>query len=101
MRAAPPLPDSAAPVFRRRVFYIPGYDPFHPRRYRELYRREGAAQAALSGYRLHQRKAASPYGWQVTAEPGFAHHSQQDIRRRLNDRGQGVLHKFTQTLAGG
>ena len=68
MRVAPPLPDSAAPVFRRRVFYIPGYDPFHPRRYRELYRREGAAQAALSGYRLHQRKAASPYGWQVTAE---------------------------------
>ena len=68
MRDAPLLLESAAPVFRRRVFYIPGYDPFHPRRYRELYRREGAAQAALSGYRLHQRKAASPYGWQVTAE---------------------------------
>ena len=37
-------------VFRRRVFYIPGYDPFHPRRYRELYRSEGAQQAGISGY---------------------------------------------------
>ena len=39
-------------VRRRRVFYIPGYDPFPPRRYRELYRREGAAQAAVSGYEI-------------------------------------------------
>ena len=38
--------------FRRRVFYIPGYDPIHPRRYRELYRKEGQAQAAISGYGL-------------------------------------------------
>ena len=36
----------AEAVFRRRVFYIPGYDPVHPRRYRELYRKEGADQAA-------------------------------------------------------
>ncbi len=27
-------------VKTRRVFYIPGYDPIHPRRYRELYRKE-------------------------------------------------------------
>ncbi len=39
-------------VRRRRVFYIPGYDPFHPRRYRELYRKEAAAQAAVSGYTI-------------------------------------------------
>jgi hypothetical protein len=39
-------------VRRRRVFYIPGYDPFPPRRYRELYRREGAEQAAISGYEI-------------------------------------------------
>ena len=39
-------------VARRRVFYIPGYDPTHPRRYRELYRKEGAAQAAISGYEM-------------------------------------------------
>ena len=34
--------------FRRRVLYLPGYDPIPPRRYRELYRREGAAQATIS-----------------------------------------------------
>lgn len=58
-----------APPFRRKVFYIPGYDPFHPRRYRELYRKEGAAQAALSGYdlALRPRSGADRYGWQVEA----------------------------------
>ncbi len=57
-------------VFRRRVFYIPGYDPIHPRRYRELYRKEGAAQAALSGYamELKPKKLRGPYGWHVRAE---------------------------------
>ena len=56
--------------FRRRVFYIPGYDPFHPRRYRELYRKEGAAQAAISGYglTLRPKKAGGTYGWQVETE---------------------------------
>jgi hypothetical protein len=54
-------------AFRRRVFYIPGYDPFHPRRYRELYRKEGAAQAGISGYELTlmPRKTGGPHGWQV------------------------------------
>ena len=53
--------------FRRRVFYIPGYDPFHPRRYRELYRKEGAAQAAVSGYAidLKPKRTGGPYGWRV------------------------------------
>lgn len=54
-------------VFRRRVFYLPGYDPFLPRRYRELYRKEGAAQAALSGYELTLR-GKGPFGWHVTTE---------------------------------
>ena len=59
-------------VFRRQVFYIPGYDPFHPRRYRELYRTEGAAQAKISGYDLTQRPDAAkgPFGWQVTGRIG-------------------------------
>ena len=39
-------------IRKRRVFYIPGYDPIHPRRYRELYRKEGAQQAYISGYDL-------------------------------------------------
>ncbi len=57
-------------VRRRRVFYIPGYDPIHPRRYRELYRKEGAAQAAISGYEigLKPKTTKGPYGWHVTAE---------------------------------
>jgi hypothetical protein len=42
-------------VRRRRVFYIPGYDPIHPRRYRELYRKEGAEQSAISGYAVALR----------------------------------------------
>ncbi|SDE91848.1 hypothetical protein [Limimaricola pyoseonensis] len=39
-------------VRKRRVFYIPGFDPIHPRRYRELYRKEAAAQAGISGFDL-------------------------------------------------
>jgi hypothetical protein len=52
--------------FVRRVFYIPGYDPFPPRRYRELYRTEGAAQAGVSGYglRLTARRDGA-FGWHV------------------------------------
>ncbi|WP_435228936.1 hypothetical protein ACMAZE_10220 [Pseudopelagicola sp. nBUS_20] len=55
-------------VRKRRMFYIPGYDPIHPRRYRELYRKEGAEQASISGYNL--TLAAKPpkaevYGWKV------------------------------------
>jgi hypothetical protein len=57
--------DVAGRVRRRRVFYLPGYDPFPPRRYRELYRREGAAQAAISGYAMAQ--VADEAGWHVTA----------------------------------
>ena len=61
-----------ARVFRRRVFYIPGYDPIHPRRYRELYRREGAAQAKISGYALDlkPKMVKGPYGWHVTSDLG-------------------------------
>ena len=64
------LPSQGQPgqeVSRRRVFYIPGYDPIHPRRYRELYRKEGAAQAAISGYELAltPKRPGGLYGWQV------------------------------------
>jgi len=56
-------------VMRRRVFYVPGYDPLPPRRYRELYRREGAAQAAVSDHRiaLAPRRGGGGYGWHVDA----------------------------------
>ena len=54
-------------VKKRRVFYIPGYDPIHPRRYRELYRKEGAAQAAISGYEIDLKpgEPGDNFGWQV------------------------------------
>ncbi|HHL22839.1 MAG TPA: hypothetical protein ENJ52_15110 [Aliiroseovarius sp.] len=54
-------------VRRRRVFYIPGYDPIHPRRYRELYRKEAARQAEISGYEvaLKGRQGTARYGWEV------------------------------------
>lgn len=57
-------------VKHRRVFYIPGYDPIHPRRYRELYRKEGAAQAAISGYgiTLRPKTGEGAYGWQVEGD---------------------------------
>ncbi|QYX55574.1 hypothetical protein K1T73_10755 [Roseovarius sp. SCSIO 43702] len=59
-------------VTHRRVFYIPGYDPIHPRRYRELYRKEAAAQAAISGYDITLKPRAKSaqtgrYGWHVDA----------------------------------
>ena len=59
---------AAAQVRRRRVFYIPGYDPLPPRRYRELYRSESAAQAALRDYEIAMmpRKGAR-FGWGVAA----------------------------------
>ncbi len=55
-------------VARRRVFYIPGYDPYPPRRYRELYRKEGKKQAQISGYRIAQKSDRSDTGWIVRAE---------------------------------
>ena len=56
-------------VKTRRVFYIPGYDPIHPRRYRELYRKEGSAQARISDYQiaLSPKKGGGNYGWNVAA----------------------------------
>lgn len=56
--------------FRRRVLYIPGYDPIPPRRYRELYKREGADQARISGYALEfgARRDRTGFGWGVTGD---------------------------------
>ena len=56
-------------VRNRRVFYIPGYDPFPPRRYRELYRAQSGEQAEISGYEVsvRQRIGGEGYGWYVDA----------------------------------
>ncbi len=61
---------AAGPVRHRRVIYVPGYDPFHARRYRELYRTEARAQAAISGYSIEVegQKGRDQYSWHVTGE---------------------------------
>ncbi|MCL3882463.1 hypothetical protein [Marivita sp. GX14005] len=63
------MPARPATVRRRKVFYIPGYDPFPPRRYRELYRREGAQQAEISGYALNVTagEGGGRFGWHASA----------------------------------
>jgi len=62
-------------VRKRRVFHIPGYDPIHPRRYRELYRSEGAAQAKISGYDIAIKAGTSDtsFCWTVDATIDDAH----------------------------
>ena len=57
-------------VRKRRVFYIPGYDPIPPRRYRELFRKEGALQAQISGYQLQMGASAAVqgFGWRANAQ---------------------------------
>ncbi len=69
-------------VRRRKVFYIPGYDPFHPRRYRELYRKEGRKQSELSGYELSvsAKSGDGPFGWKVMSkQDGEIVHSEVDV----------------------
>lgn len=55
--------------FRRRVLYLPGFDPMPPRRYRELYRRESQRQAQVGGYDLTLAKPAGGrgFGWRTRA----------------------------------
>lgn len=57
-------------VRRRRVFYIPGFDPLQTRRYRQFYRQEGPRQAAISGYALEvgAKPAGMAHGWSVAAQ---------------------------------
>ncbi len=69
VQAAGQSDDHSAPVRHRKVFYIPGFDPAPPRRYRELYRKEAKAQAAISGYAIEMgaRQSKHGFGWSVTA----------------------------------
>ncbi|MBW6417667.1 hypothetical protein [Celeribacter sp. PS-C1] len=75
------MSDQGHEVRRRRVFYIPGYDPIPPRRYRELYRKEGAAQAEISGYSLSlSPKKGGNFGWTARGEiEGSQTHSEIDV----------------------
>ena len=59
-------------IKRRKVFYIPGFDPFPARRYRELYRSNSQEQAAISDYTISQSALhlKDGFGWQVHARFG-------------------------------
>lgn len=64
---------TAAPqsVQKRHVFYVPGYDPMPPRRYRELYRTEGTKQAEISGYDISIKGSTGQgerYHWSVDTD---------------------------------
>lgn len=54
-------------VRRRRVMYIPGYDPVPPRKYRERYRSQSVRQADLSGYGIEigPNRTTARFGWHV------------------------------------
>ncbi len=86
---------SETQVRKRRVFYIPGFDPHPPRRYRELYRSEGQKQAEISRYRLAVRKGPK-HTWEVASEvedarvrAGFEVLEWSDIVQETMDRSLG------------
>ena len=78
-------------VARRRVFYVPGYDPHPPRRYRELYRTESRSQAEISNYAIDQRSEPGTPGWFVEAEIEGAHVQSQIDVLVWNDLVQGSM----------
>lgn len=58
-------------VSKRKVFYIPGYDPHPPRRYRELYRTEAIRQSEISEYDITFGRpiiGEDDFGWQVLSQ---------------------------------
>ena len=67
---APQSAPRAKTVRKRHVFFIPGYDPNVPRRYRELYRRESVKQAEILGYDIAVSGLSRQdnYRWAVQAE---------------------------------
>lgn len=74
--------DNSSVVKRRRVFYIPGYDPIPPRRYRELYRTESAKQAGISGYEIsiEPNPEAETFGWTAKSKMAdFEVEAQMDV----------------------
>lgn len=98
---SPALIAKPSPVRRRRVFYIPGYDPIPPRRYRELYRREGTEQARISGYdlTLGPRSDRTGFGWGVQSgetQAEFEVLVWADIVQ--NSMGHGILATYGQLL---
>lgn len=79
-------PTEAAPlqeVRRRRVFYVPGFDPHPDARYHRLFRDEGARQAAISGYRLKvgpPERSAHRLDWTALYEADSGLRVETDLR---------------------
>ncbi|MEL6478197.1 MAG: hypothetical protein AAFR17_12795 [Pseudomonadota bacterium] len=65
---------TAPRVRSRKVFYVSGFDPLGPRRYRELHRSEGQLQSEISGYRFRlegkPRQADGAFRWATWLEAG-------------------------------
>ncbi|MEM8698745.1 MAG: hypothetical protein AAGF44_06210, partial [Pseudomonadota bacterium] len=61
-------------VDRRKVFYVSGFDPLGPRRYRELHRAEGRLQAEISGYEFRlegqPRQSGGAFRWTTWLDIG-------------------------------
>ena len=70
-KASPVYDEETRVVRKRHVFFVPGYDPIVPRRYRELYRREAAKQATISDYQIQvegQKDRGRNYKWATVAK---------------------------------
>ncbi|MEM1274593.1 MAG: hypothetical protein AAGF88_12300 [Pseudomonadota bacterium] len=67
-------------IATRHVLFLPGFDPAPARTHRERYRREGAAQAQISGYSLSLSAdpGADPAAWDV-----IGHWPEQTTRARI------------------
>jgi hypothetical protein len=68
------IQDDAPPVRRRRVFYLPGYDPRPPSTYRDLFAHELAKAARLR----HYSAEAGPLDETDPIAPSFAIHASFD-----------------------
>ena len=55
--------------FKRCVFYIPGFDPKAPRKYREIYRYEAQKQSAILNYDISIKPLFNTefYGWSIAS----------------------------------
>ncbi|MEM7270736.1 MAG: hypothetical protein AAF401_15985, partial [Pseudomonadota bacterium] len=77
-------------VWRRRVYYISGYDPQGPRRYYQLYRDESQVQAKISDYEidvstLTYEKGASAATWTAEFRDGEEQSSAEITMLRWDD----------------
>jgi hypothetical protein len=64
--------ETSSPIRRRKVFFIPGFDPLGARRYRELYRTHAKRQGDIAGYdiAIRGRPGRGAYGWDISSTQG-------------------------------